>query len=268
MTTRSRAAHVPVVTAALMATAAALTSQETKRERDPSCDDWSGDRERYCEVREMTIPARERLAVDAGQNGGIKIEAWERNEIMIRARIQAWDDTEEEARQRVNDVRIETGGTIRADGPESRRWAVSYEISVPSRTDLRLDAHNGGIRVRGVRGGVEFRTMNGGVTLDRVSGHVRGQTTNGGLHVVLSGATWDGDGLDVRTTNGGVHLEIPEGYSARLETGTVNGGIRFDFPVTVEGRITREMALDLGGGGPLVRATTTNGGVVVTRPES
>ena len=258
-----------ITAAALVAAAAAaLPAQETVRERDASCDDWSGDRERYCEVREMRIPARDRLEVDAGQNGGVRVEAWDRNEIMIRARIQAWGDTEQEARQRVADVRIETQGLVRAEGRSSNRWAVSYEISVPRRTALRLDAHNGGIRVYGVHGGVDFRTMNGGVTLERVAGRVRGETTNGGLHVVLSGSRWEGDGLDVRTTNGGVRLEVPDGYSARLETGTVNGGIRFDFPITVEGRITREMSLDLGGGGPLVRAKTTNGGVVVTRTRS
>jgi len=251
---------------AVVAAAGALGAQEAKRERD-QCDDW-GDRARYCEVREMTIPTRERLEVDAGRNGGIRIDAWDRSEILIRARIQGWGDSQREAEERVGDVRIETGGRIHAEGPTSSRWAVSYEISVPRGTDLRLDAHNGGIGVSGVRGGVEFHTTNGGVTLDRVGGRVRGETTNGGLRVVLSGATWDGDGLDVRTTNGGVHLEVPEGYSARLETGTVNGGIRFDFPITVEGRITRQLALDLGRGGPLVRATTTNGGVVVTRPES
>ena len=81
----------------------------------------------------------------------------------------------------------------------------------------------------------------------------------------LTGDTWEGAGLDLRTTNGGVRLRIPEDYSARLETGTVNGGIDIDFPVTVQGRIGREFSTTLGDGGPLVRAETTNGGVRITR---
>ena len=62
-----------------------------------------------------------------------------------------------------------------------------------------------------------------------------------------------------------MRLRVPENYSARLETGTVNGGIDIDFPVTVTGRIGREFSTTLGGGGPLVRAETTNGQVRISR---
>jgi hypothetical protein len=59
---------------------------------------------------------------------------------------------------------------------------------------------------------------------------------------------------------------IPEDYRARLETGTVNGGFRIDFPITIQGRITRRrITTDLNGGGPTIRAVTTNGGVVIRR---
>jgi len=69
----------------------------------------------------------------------------------------------------------------------------------------------------------------------------------------------------VRTTNGGIVMSIPENYSARLETGTVNGSISVDFPVTVQGRINKELAVNLGSGGAMVKAMTTNGGVRIKR---
>jgi DUF4097 and DUF4098 domain-containing protein YvlB len=94
---------------------------------------------------------------------------------------------------------------------------------------------------------------------------VEGHTTNGGLHLELASDHWDGDRCDVSTTNGGVTIRVPAGYSAHLETGTVNGGVRIEFPVTVQGEINRHLAVDLGSGGKLVRATTTNGGVRVER---
>lgn len=81
----------------------------------------------------------------------------------------------------------------------------------------------------------------------------------------LAGNAWEGEGLDVETRNGGVKLEIPENYSAELETGTVNGRIRVDFPVTAQGRIDQEIRAILGSGGAPVRVRTTNGGVKVTR---
>ncbi len=161
-----------------------------------------------------------------------------------------------------------TAGGIRAEGPRTERrewWSVSYRLLVPRRSDLGLETMNGGIRIAGVDGHIEFHAMNGGVKLTDLSGDVRGRTTNGGLEVELSGAAWTGAGLDVETTNGGVTLRIPEDYSARIETGTVNGGIEVDFPVTVEGRIGRRLNFDIGDGGATLRASTTNGGVRIRR---
>lgn len=114
-------------------------------------------------------------------------------------------------------------------------------------------------------GAIEFAAQNGGIHLAGVGGDVRGRTQNGGLSVELTGARWEGRGLDAQTTNGGVTLIVPEGYDAELETGTTNGGFDIDFPVTVQGRIGRSIRTTLGDGGAVVRAITTNGGVRVRR---
>jgi hypothetical protein len=85
------------------------------------------------------------------------------------------------------------------------------------------------------------------------------------LEAPVGGAAWSGEGLDVQTTNGGVTLMIPENYSAELELGTTNGRVNVDFPITVQGRIGRQMRTTLGEGGRPVRVVTTNGGVRVAR---
>ena len=72
------------------------------------------------------------------------------------------------------------------------------------------------------------------------------------------------DGL-VETSNGGVHLRVPEQYSAHLETGTVNGGLNIDFPLTVQGRLDRQISADLGSGGAPIRVRTHNGGVKISK---
>jgi DUF4097 and DUF4098 domain-containing protein YvlB len=172
------------------------------------------------------------------------------------------------ARQIASQVRIRTSGPISASGPntEDREWwTVSYRLTVPSRTDLDLRSHNGGITLTGVRGKTEFATTNGGVTVKDGGGSIHGRTTNGGVKVALTGSQWDGDGLDVTTTNGGVTLDVPADYNAHLETGTVNGGVHIDFPVRVQGRLDREVSTVLGSGGPSIRAKSTYGGVSVRR---
>ena len=250
-----------------------LAAQQRAAERDGWCDEdrgWREERGYYCEVREMTVPAdRAVITVDAEPNGGIYVEGWDRNEIRLRAKVTARARTDDDAQAMVEDVELITDrSAIRAAGPRPARregWSVSYELLVPRRSNVDLSTLNGGIEITGVSGRIEFRTTNGGVHLSRLGGDVRGQATNGGLHIELDGSQWEGEGMDVQTTNGGVRLEIPSGYSARLETGTVNGGLEIDFPITVQGRINRRLTTELGNGGKTIRAVTTNGGVVIRR---
>ncbi len=245
----------------------------SKNSRDSlACgDNWHSERlANHCEIKEQTLPASgNTITVDARQNGGVSVKGWDRNEILLRARIQTAASSQGEADELAKQISIETAGMkISANGPESHHdyfWSVSYEIFVPRRSDLSLEAHNGGISIADVHGKLEFSAVNGGVVLKRVGGNVRGGTTNGGLVVELNGDRWDGEELDVKTTNGGIVMSVPENYSAHLETGTVNGNLSIDFPVTVQGKITRELAVNLGSGGPTIRAMTTNGGVRVKR---
>ena len=234
---------------------------------------WRGgndDYEQHCEVRESRMPAGP-LNVDAGQNGGIVVEAWDGNDIRVRAVVQGSARDQARAREITNQVQVQAGGgRVYATGPSLDRrewWSVSYRINVPRKNDLDLRASNGGITIVGVTGNMRFDTTNGGVKLEDIGGRVNGETRNGGLNVSLSGDRWDGEGLDVETSNGGVTLNLPENYNAELETRTVNGGLRIDFPVTVQGELTGRRGLNttLGSGGPLVRVRTTNGGVRITK---
>ena len=232
---------------------------------------WRNDRlAAFCEVREQTLaPSGGTIAIDGRQNGGVSVRGWDKNEILVRARVQTSAPTEPEAAQLAQQIRIETGGSkIFASGPDSRRdyqWNVSYQVFVPRRADVSVETHNGGITIADVNGKIDFTALNGGVTLKRIGGMVRGSTTNGGLHIELAGDRWDGDSLDVSTTNGGVMMSVPENYSAQLQTGTVNGGVTVNFPVTVEGQISKTLNVNLGAGGAMVKAFTTNGGVMIKR---
>lgn len=188
----------------------------------------------------------------------------------MRAKVEAWADTDAEARSIVSQISVQTsGGQVRAvspnDSQEQQPWVVSYEIFTPKNYDLSLKTYNGGISVRDVRGRIEFDAHNGGASLSRLAGSVKGETVNGGVSITLSGSAWDGEGFDVRTRNGGVRISIPQNYAAHLETGTTNGGVDTDFPVTTQGRIGKELSIDLGGGRRLIRVLTTNGGVSITR---
>jgi DUF4097 and DUF4098 domain-containing protein YvlB len=250
---------------------------KTKHKEFCSGDNWSnGDKVSFRELREMTIPATGSLAVDGGKNGGIRVSGTNPSEIVVRACVQTWGTSEEAAKAIAANIKINTSGTVKAENADESNASVSYDIRVPRSTDLRLNAHNGGISIGSVEGTLEFETMNGGLHLSDIAGSVRGRTTNGGVHVQLSGSSWKGSGLDLMTTNGGVHLSIPESFAAHFETGTVNGGFHSNIAAMSVpedkdkehwGNRKKNISVDLNGGGAPVRLITTNGGVHINSSE-
>jgi hypothetical protein len=249
-----------------------LTARQTW-DPDAWCqeDRGGGDQQRFCEVRQHTLMAGAgAVTVDATPNGGIEVQGGPRGDILVLARVVASAETEPRAREIAAQVRVDAASDrIAAEGPgglgRRESWHVSYRLAVPTQTSLSLRSTNGGISVADVDGRLEFRTVNGGVKLARLAGEVTGRTSNGGVDVDLAGASWSGAGLDVETSNGGVRIRMPEQYSARLEASTHNGGMNVDFPITVEGRMDREIAANIGAGGPLIRVRTNNGGIRVTK---
>ncbi len=242
------------------------------QEKTMSCDEdgsrWK-ERGQYCEIREATMPAGGSLDVDGGVNGGISIKGANRSDILVRSKVQTYQEDEADSRRVASEIRVEAGsGRVRATGPTSERhgWGVSYEILVPARTDLVLRTHNGGHQHRGRARTHAVRRSQRRRLVETVGGF-RARTYHQWRPAPGAGVGPLGrhDRCDVSTTNGGVTIRVPSSYSAHLETGTVNGGVRIDFPVTVQGEISRHLEVDLGSGGNLVRATTTNGGVRVER---
>ena len=232
---------------------------------------WGDDsRAHYCEIRNLGFKAGGSVSVSPGENGAIRIAGWDQDSVAVIAKVQAQARTDEEAQALVRQVRVTaSGGTISADGPATghrESWSVSFDVLVPRRTDLTARTVNGPIAVDDVSGKMDLDAVNGPLELAGAGGDVHARTVNGPLTVTLSGTKWDGTGLDSETQNGPVTLTIPAGYAAHLQTGTENGPMSFDFPVTILGRLSsRNIETDIGGGGPTVRAMTTNGPLTVRR---
>jgi hypothetical protein len=237
--------------------------------QDQNHTNWGwGHQEHACEMRSITIPRPDKLSVSS-MNGGIHILGENRQDIAIEARIESWANSSSEAADILREIQIETaGGTIHDKGTNfhwgRQGYGISYTIHAPRQLAADLKTLNGGISLEHLNGDIGFDTTNGGVDLTDLAGNVHGSTVNGGLDISLSGERWDGKGLDAQTTNGGISLNIPENYSAHLETGTVNGGIEVNFPITIQGEIKHHLATDIGSGGPTIHAETTNGGVTLS----
>ena len=226
----------------------------------------SGRREHACERRSATVPAGSTFNVVSGNgNGGIEVKGEDRRDIRIDAEVMAEARVKDDAEMLMHSVLIKADGSSVTDtGPHmliNKSYSVNYVLHVPRHLAMDLHTSNGGIAIAHLDGKIRFETTNGGVSLADLSGDVKGETTNGGLEVTLTGEGWRGAGLQAETTNGGVEIALPAQYSARLETATVNGDIDLGFPVKVQGNIGKDLKVNLGNGGPVVHATTVNGGV-------
>ena len=271
--------RLTLLAAAIVGAALPLSAQRNSVQSDAewleNCrsGEWNrdDDRGRACEVRQVPVRLTGRtIEVDGLQNGSIRVRGWEGDSVRVTARLQANAGSDEDARSLLKEIRIVADGRrVRAEGPSEWRsregWSAGYVVWVPRRFDLSLDATNGSLGVEGVVGKLNLRTTNGSVALTDVGGEVHARTQNGSLNVQLTGSGWEGSGLDAETQNGSVRLMVPERFAAQLETGTVNGSIHTDFPITVQGRISRRMSLPLNGGGKTIRALTTNGTVRISR---
>jgi len=254
------------------AAAAAQTGNWHNGECDDKSNHWG--EAHVCQMRRTTFALPSGRVSVSTVNGGIDVMGEDRNDVALEARVTAWAPSESEANDLLNQVVIDTdNGEIRDHGPRTHffnhtGYGIDYHLHVPRHLAAELHTMNGGIDLTRVDGNLRFETTNGGVTLDHVSGDVEGHTVNGGLNVSLAGDRWQGEGLHADTTNGGIELEVPEHYSAHLETGTVNGGINVEFPITVQGSIKNRLNTDLGSGGPTVHVQTVNGGVTITHSSS
>lgn len=244
---------------------------EQSRRAPVATDDWCredrgdyNDRyERSCHVETVTIASPSTLDVETS-NGSIAVTGGTRRDVSIQARVMAQAESASEAKSIADDVKIITdGGTVRAEGPRTngrgRSWWVSYRIETPTRQNVNLGSSNGSVTLSGLNGVLRADTSNGSVHADDLSGDVKVTTSNGSLQVTLNGSTWVGAGLEATTSNGSLRVDMPRDYSARLIARSSNGSMNINRPVTMQGRIGRDIDTQLGRGGPTLRFITSNG---------
>ena len=223
-----------------------------------------------CEVRTLTLD-RDDLALDASPNGSIEVSTWDRPTVEVQARVVAVAPSRAEAERRVAATRVTTGSTVRAELPDADEgWtSVEFTARVPRDAALELDAVNGQIAVRGVRGAVRASSVNGQVVLDDVGGAVEARTVNGRVEVVLSGVARGR--VDVSTVNGSAEVAVPARYAADVDLRSTMGSVRvrgldLPEPACEPAHACRgQVRGALGGGGPALSVSTTNGSVLLRR---
>jgi hypothetical protein len=195
-------------------------------------------------------------------------------------------------------VTIEATRTGGLSSPTSRlRTNVSVRAPRGARLDLRthdgsvsIESTEGDIDVESADGRIELRDVRGKMKLRAADGRIRGEDLEGEIDalsedgpVELSGAfrglravTSDGrvrieavrslpdrSSWMLRSSDGSIRLLVPDDFAAELDASAADGDIDLAVSGFVGDRSDRRVRGTLGGGGPLVLITASDGRVTI-----
>lgn len=240
--------------------------------------------------RTLNVTGPVNLSVDTN-SGGITGTTGSSGRVVIRGEIRRRRDMifrrgsaadVEEAEQ--NPPISQTGNTIRITKLGSslrRKLSISYEITVPQNTRVSADTGSGGIRISDVEGPVDADTGSGSivaellsagpVVLDTGSGSIRVSGVEGRLTASTGSGSIKIEGIpsgdwEVKSSSGGITVVVPENSSFDLHARTSSGGIRTDFPITVQGRLSKkQLSGRVGQGGPRMELRTSSGSIRIEK---
>jgi len=212
-------------------------------------------------------------------NGGVKVVAWDRNEVKVDAVKRAYlPERLREAQIKVdasgNRVRIETEypdshltWTNRDGERHENPASVEYTLTVPRGAIIdEINLVNGGLTLEGLAGSVQASSVNGRVSATGLSGPVQLSVVNGRLEATLDSLS-DAGRVTLSSVNGPLVVTLPSDSNAVVHADTVHGRISNDFNLPVrEGEyVGRELAGRLGRGGAAVRLNNVNGAIQIRR---
>jgi hypothetical protein len=148
-----------------------------------------------------------------GINGSIEIDGWDRSEVEVTGPEDLGDRVRLTGHDTKTTIHIRPGG---GEGSDAR-----VIIHVPAKSDLSVVMVSGNLKVGGLQGDANLRTVSGNVT-GEVGGDVRVNTATGFVHLTALTAK----STQVRTINGNVELK---GGSGDVEVQTVSGDAKLDF---------------------------------------
>jgi DUF4097 and DUF4098 domain-containing protein YvlB len=141
---------------------------------------------------------------------------------------------------------------------------VSIDIQIKLPKGLLIDARSvsGDVSVVGAEGSVRASSVSGDVRMEqlRATG-VRASSVSGNVAVSVAALTGDG-ALHFTSVSGNVTAELPQGIDADVRMRSVSGSLDSDFPLTLNGRMSRHrLEARIGRGGRELEVSTVSGNV-------
>ncbi len=181
--------------------------------------------------------------------GSIRVVGWDRNEVRVTGTLgsgieglEITGDTDE--------VDIEVIYPERNEG-RLKDGAAHLEISVPTGSDVEIEAVKGTVDIENVDGELEIETVHGNITVNAPAASVEAETVSGDIHitgsdtvveaesvsgaVIVTGATGS---IGIATMSGVIEVDAADAESVSLES--MSGAIEFRGDLTPDGDLSVE----------------------------
>jgi len=191
--------------------------------------------------RTLSVNGAANIDLSTG-SGSVQVHTGNSNQVQVTGHIKATDWFSSGSEERINRLEAnppiqQSGNNIRIghiDDPDLRHnISISYELTVPSQTQLRSEtgsgnqtidgikgileaqAGSGGLRISNIGNAVRASTGSGDIDIDRVQGSVQAKAGSGTIH-----ATEIAGGFEAETGSGRVTLEQTAPGTVRVGTGS------------------------------------------------
>lgn len=218
-------------------------------------------------ARQIPLARGGRLTLE-NSHGDITIQSWDRPAVDLKADRVA--DSDADLALAPVEIRPSPGllaitSRLPAYAPGAR-VRVDYRLRVPADIDLKLvKTDRGRVLISEITGRAIVRVINGAVRVRDFAGILDATTVNGEIDAAIVRLD-RGDTINLETYNGDILLRVPGGLKAHYALRTFNGTIESNVPLPVLSSYGPHVAHeDRGVEDPLVRLTSVNGTIRVTR---
>ena len=139
---------------------------------------------------------------------------------------------------------------------------IDINVRMPKGHELTAGSVSGDVSVAGAEGDVRVSSVSGNVRLDAPkASRVRASSVSGDVEVRIHELTGTG-ALSFTSVSGNVDVDLPKGVDADVTMRTVSGSMESDFPLTLNGRMSRNsFEARIGKGGRELEVRTVSGDV-------
>ncbi len=130
--------------------------------------------------------------------------------------------------------------------------------------DVKVNTSGGSIRIENAYGTVNAHTSGGGITVNEVMGTIQADTSGGSIKAYIS--QQPKADCRLKTSGGSITVYLSEDVALNVDAGTSGGSIHTEFPVTIQGKMSKkELKAQINGGGPELYLHTSGGSIYIKK---